>query len=352
MHTISRQYCWSVSETAFLYSRCTYSPNTTATYNPVVVSLILVQCGDIETQRGPTLRSIERSAVERPSSTLQSESHNSVHKTKSIWFTCLNCRSLLPNIDELRLIFEQNRPFIITITETWLNETVFDDEIYIAEFTVLRQDRQVRRVGGCAVYVADGFKFQRRTDLEESVFEVRWLEIKIHNSSYVFGCAYRPPDFSENEFFNYLDDVITSETCAGKEVILTGDFNCNFMDKSLPQIQRALEFLDSNGLTQLISNSTRQSQTSTSLLDIIVTSTPEIFLRTGVLQNSLSDHRPIYDVVPGLLRRHQHRVITSRRWNEEKVDSFQTDMNKISWSDLNTPENIDKKLEMVTVFYK
>ena len=178
-------------------------------YNPLVVSLILVQCGDIETQ---PLRSIERSVAERPFSTLQSESHNSAHKTKSIWFTCLNCRSLLPNIDELRLIY---RPFIIAITETWLNETVFDDEINIAGFTVLRQDRQVRRGGGCAVYIADGVKFRRRADLEESVFEVLWLEIKIHNSIYVSGCAYRPPNFSESEFFNYLDDVITSETHAG-----------------------------------------------------------------------------------------------------------------------------------------
>ena len=123
------------------------------------------------------------------------------------------------------------------------------------------------------------------------------------------------------------------------------------MDESLSETQRALEFLDSNRLTQLISNSTRQSQTSTSLLDVIVTSTPEIFQRTGVLQNSLSDHCPIYGVVPGLLRRHQHRVITSRRWNEEKVDSFQTDTKKIPWSDLNTPENIDKKLENWLQFF-
>ena len=124
-----------------------------------------------------------------------------------------------------------------------------------------------------------------------------------------------------------------------------GDLNCNFMDESPSQTQRALEFLDLNGLTQLISNSTRQLQTSTSLLDVIVTSTPEIFLRTGVLQSSLSDHCLIYGVVPGLLRCHQYRVITSRRWKEEKIDSFQTDMKKIPWSDLYTPENIDKKLE-------
>jgi hypothetical protein len=37
---------------------------------------------------------------------------------------------------------------------------------------VLRKDREGRRGGGCAVYVANGFKFKRREGLEESAFEV------------------------------------------------------------------------------------------------------------------------------------------------------------------------------------
>ena len=62
-------------------------------------------------------------------------------------------RSLLPHIDELRLIFETNKPFLIAVTETWLRQSVYDEEISIAEFSVLRKDRKARRGGGCAVYV-------------------------------------------------------------------------------------------------------------------------------------------------------------------------------------------------------
>ena len=45
----------------FLQSRCVYSSNTTATCNPCVIRLILIQCCDIGIQHGPTLQSTRRS---------------------------------------------------------------------------------------------------------------------------------------------------------------------------------------------------------------------------------------------------------------------------------------------------
>ena len=44
---------WEYRTKRFLRSRCIYSSNGTATYNPSVISLILIRCGDIETQPGP-----------------------------------------------------------------------------------------------------------------------------------------------------------------------------------------------------------------------------------------------------------------------------------------------------------
>ena len=86
---------------------------------------------------------------------------------------------MLSHIDELRLIFQRNNPFLISVIETWLSQSVYDEEIIIVGFSVLLKDPEGRRVGGCAVYVANGFKFKRREDLEESAFEVLWIKAKI-----------------------------------------------------------------------------------------------------------------------------------------------------------------------------
>ena len=153
-------------------------------------------------------------------------------------------------------------------------------------------------------------------------FEVLWIEAKIRSAVYITGCAYRPSDFPVNEFFNYMDDVVRSQICAGKEVIVIGDLNCNLINKSLVQTQRAIEFLEANCLIQLISSPTRHLQTGSTLIDLIITSTPSIFSRVGCLENSLSDHSPVFGVIHGLPCRQRHRIITSRRWNEEQIPAF------------------------------
>ena len=148
--------------------------------------------------------------------------------------------------------------------------------------------------------MANRLKFKRRADLEDSSFEVLWIEAKICSSVYIIGCAYRPPDFPVNKFFNYMDDVVRSQICAGKEVIVIGDLNCNLINKSLVQTQQAFEFLEANCLSQLISSPTRHSQTGSMLIDLIITSTPSILSRVGCLENLLSDRSPAFGVIHGL----------------------------------------------------
>ena len=85
----------------------------------------------------------------------------------------VNCRSLLPCIDELSLIFKEAKPGIIAITETWLDDSVADHEIHIAGYNIIRKDRQFRRGGGCAIY-SEGIKLKHRQDLEHNEHEVLW----------------------------------------------------------------------------------------------------------------------------------------------------------------------------------
>ena len=128
----------------------------------------------------------------------------------------LNCRSLLPCIDELRLIFKEAKPGIIAITETWLDDSVADHEIHIAGYNIIRKDRQFRRGGGCAIYSAEGIKLKHRQDLEHNEHEVLCSEIKIQNLTYLFCCVYKAPNCSTNAFFDYLGDVLRSKSGQGK----------------------------------------------------------------------------------------------------------------------------------------
>ena len=57
------------------------------------------------------------------------------------------------------------------------------------------------------------------------------------------------------------------------------------------------EFLMANVLTQLITEPTRVTSLTCSLIEVLITSTPDSFKLAGVLSTSFSDHLPIFGVL-------------------------------------------------------
>lgn len=57
------------------------------------------------------------------------------------------------------------------------------------------------------------------------------------------------------------------------------------------------EFLMANVLTQLITEPTRVTSSTYSLIEVLITSTPDSFKLAGVLSTSFSDHLPIFGVL-------------------------------------------------------
>ena len=176
----------------FLKRRINYTVKSSATFNPAI--LMLTRSGINLVNPGPERRIIEQdnsNITTTPGSAhsiqlINSASSPSLEKP---WITHMNCRSIISHIDELRVTFKHVSPQCIAITETWLNDSIFDFEVDIAGYTVHRLDRQnKRRGGGVAFYLSNGLKCTRRKDLEEN-FEAIWIETRIRNIKYLFGCV-------------------------------------------------------------------------------------------------------------------------------------------------------------------
>ena len=63
-----------------------------------------------------------------------------------------NGRSLLPKIDELKVLVTISKPDIITIVETWLDQDILDSEVSIQDYRIFRRDRS-RHGGGLVIYI-------------------------------------------------------------------------------------------------------------------------------------------------------------------------------------------------------
>lgn len=145
-------------------------------------------------------------------------------EVKGLRIIHLNVRSLVRKIDLLRVLVDSNMPDIITLSETWLNSSVSDSEINLANYDLYRYDR-CSRGGGVAIYVSIGLVSELVIPSVDPLYcECIFVKVILHlNKCLTIGSIYRPPS-PPIKSFNSL--IATINSIFGKNfIILLGDFN-------------------------------------------------------------------------------------------------------------------------------
>ena len=130
-----------------------------------------------------------------------------------------------------------------------------------------------------AFYVSSNLVVTRRGDLESAGMECLWLEVRSNNNKFLLGTCYRPPD-GNHVFWDELQYMIDL-TYLGKvkNTILTGDFNA---DPSTANGKKLLSFSDINAFNLHITEPTRITEMSSSILDQFISNIPEFIHDTNV----------------------------------------------------------------------
>ena len=105
----------------------------------------------------------------------------------------------------------------------------------------------------------------------------------------LFGTFCRPP--SHTDFMNPFRDVLESASSENKEIIVTGDLNCDFLVKSCSKETKTTKGIFRKfGLTQMIDKASRTAKESSTLLDLFASNSPRNITFTNAVASSLSDH--------------------------------------------------------------
>ena len=107
-----------------------------------------------------------------------------------------------------------------------------------------------------------------------------------------------------------------------------------------------LEFIAANQSSQLITEPTTSTDTASNLLDILITSNPNLFLYTGVIHSSVSDHFPIYGVLSTnkIEKKSVHRIITTWRIDMDINHNFIEEIDRIPSSVIEIFDNPNDQL--------
>ena len=123
--------------------------------------------------------------------------------------------------------------------------------------------------------------------------EAIWVEIRQGDTQYLVSCIYRPPSATK-EYYERIVDMFESARMTEYPVNSLGDLNFDYtLNKTLStnpiySIETAYE------MRQLIDQTTRVDDKTSSLFDVILTSHPELHRKSEVLKYTLSDHFLIY----------------------------------------------------------
>ena len=140
------------------------------------------------------------------------------------------------------------------------------------------------------LYYRNSLTCQRKKDLEISNIETLWLEVTLPKSKPFLLCTiYRPPNVNSDWIDAFEEELSIAQT-TGLKIIVMGDLNIDLLNYSNRKWLNLIQLFD---LKQLISDPTRITNKTSTLIDHLYCSNPENISDCFVSHYSISDHFPI-----------------------------------------------------------
>lgn len=139
---------------------------------------------------------------------------------------------------------------------------------------------------------------------------------------------YRPPD-SPVSLFNEIDS-------GNQEFFLLGDINVDFFfpDTTVSNVVKLKNILVIHDLDQLITEPTRITLNSRSLVDLCIVNSPLKIANCGVVQLAISDHALIYIPRKAHYQRTGSRIIKTRQMRNFHKANFLRDIQQKAWPNI------------------
>ena len=136
--------------------------------------------------------------------------------------------------------------------------------------------------GGVCIYIRSNINFQLRADLSPNNLEFLTVEItRPRSKPFQVSTWYRPPQ-SSPDLFSTFERIFDNIDAENLELYLMGVLNCNLLSEVVNNnSSHLLNIIDIYGLTQLITESTRVTQYSSTLIDLWLTNSPDKISKSG-----------------------------------------------------------------------
>ena len=159
-------------------------------------------------------------------------------------------------------------------TETWLRETISDNQICIPGYTFVGKSRSADIHGGVGLYIEDSIRFGTLDNLSHPDFEALWVWLRPKGLPRGFPClvagtVYHPHlGVNDSGMLDYLTTTLTTieGQFPGCGIFVCGDFNRMNLNRFITQFK----------LKQIVDKPTRGDK----ILDLVLTNPSTFMTRT------------------------------------------------------------------------
>ena len=191
-----------------------------------------------------------------------------------------------------------------------------------------RKLTQKKYGGGIIIYYKEHLDLQIDHHLtipatDQYLTEQLWAKLSNGRSrQLLIASIYRPPDTPIKDL-DSVENNIAKVIAGQKKFIILVYLNCDLKNSSLNHTKVSERMLESYHLSQHINEETRITETSKTLLDVIIAPDSMNFVTSGCLHNSISDHSLMYCVVPKKVQKPATMTKTVRSYRNFDAKNFE-----------------------------
>ena len=248
----------------------------------------------------------------------------------------LNCRGTIGKIEEIYFYIEENRPDILLISESKLDESVADSVCEPPGYRILRKDRSENFKkkynmsglgGGIAILYKKELKVELFGKIKEDTEEIMWVYVK-GKKSFLIGLVYNTKycklmcdKNGESIFEKHVKEV----SLMGCNSFVLGDFNIDLNEKC-KKTKKLKNIFENYGFSELIKSHTRKDPVSgrESALDQIWTNAKKV-IESGKT-TGVSDHEGIFVKLTLEREKPKTQKITIRNFKNYNENKFAEDL--------------------------
>ena len=250
-------------------------------------------------------------------------------KTKTIKIVNVNCQSIRSKLAGYLHFSEEEDPDVIVGTESWLNPSITNGEIFPTNFQVFRKDRtgSSDSHGGVFIAINDRLIAQDESNLDQPDCELKWISLQVKGIAPVFIGAFYRSQKTDTDYLRSLDNSLR-QIPTNASVWLLGDFNlpdinwdtCSFIPggRYPAHSKLMLDLAQDYNLHQIVREPTRENN----ILDLCFTNDPSFLIKARVTPG-ISDHDAVVitaSIKPKLVHKPKRSVYLYAKGDSEKIE--------------------------------